>query len=187
PRLCRPGPSSRQLVRGPDLRRDLRHLRVGLVCLALPDEPRREQSVAFVSWHDVNVKVGDALADPCVGRDERAFGPKSLLNRDRRLPHGAEDGREEVVWQIVERVDVPYRHDEHVSRHERGAIEEGDHVLIAKDDLCGELALSDLAERACHSMVAACTDVTYGRYCTMRDQLSPSVLLAHTSPFAVPK
>src|SRR2546428_11612705 len=36
-------------------------------------------------------------------------------------------------------------------------------------------------------MVAACTDVTYGRYCAMRDQLSPSFLLAHRSPFAVPK
>src|SRR6266487_2616792 len=49
-------------VCGPDLRRDLRHLRIGLVFLALPDEPRREQSVAFVAWDDVNVEVRDALA-----------------------------------------------------------------------------------------------------------------------------
>ena len=38
-----------------------------------------------------------------------------------------------------------------------------------------------------YSIVAACTDVTYGRYCATRLQLSPSFLLAHTSPFAVPK
>jgi hypothetical protein len=70
---------------------------------------------------------------------------------------------------------------------ERRAIEKRDHVLIAIDDVRLELAFSDLAERAYHSIVAACTDVTYGRYCAMRDQLSPSFLLAHTSPFAVPK
>ena len=38
-----------------------------------------------------------------------------------------------------------------------------------------------------YSIVAACTDVTYGRYWAIRPQLSPSFLLAHTSPFAVPK
>ena len=38
-----------------------------------------------------------------------------------------------------------------------------------------------------YSIVAAWTDVTYGKYCAMRLQLSPSVLLAHTSPLAVPK
>src|SRR6266702_5852792 len=58
----RRGRSSRQLVRRADLRREVCHLRVVLVFLALPDEPRREESVAFVPRYHVNVKVRDALA-----------------------------------------------------------------------------------------------------------------------------
>src|SRR5260221_421334 len=125
-----PGPSSRQLVRDPDLRREVFHLRVVLIFLALPDEPSREQSVAFVSWDDVNVKVRHALADPSVRRDERALGAKRLLYCDRRSSDGGEDRREQVVGQIVERLDVPCRHDEHVSWQERSAIEERDHPLV---------------------------------------------------------
>ena len=91
-----PGPSSRQVVRGMDLRREVGHLRVVLVFLALPDEPRREQSVAFVPRDHVNVKVRDALAHARVRRDERAFSAKRLLHRDRGSSHGRKDRRELV-------------------------------------------------------------------------------------------
>jgi len=100
------------------------------------------------------MKVGDALAHARVRRDERTFGTKGLLHRDRGSSHRRKDGREEAVWQIVERFDVLYRHDKHVARQERRSIEEGDNVLVAKDDVRRELAISDLTEqtRRSHSL-----------------------------------
>ena len=38
-----------------------------------------------------------------------------------------------------------------------------------------------------YSIVAACTEVTYGRYRAAASHVLPSSRLAHTSPFAVPK
>src|SRR5438445_12113458 len=187
PRQSRPGPSSRQPKGGPDLRRGLRHHGIRLVLLALPDEPRGEESVAFVARHDVNVKVRHALADPGVRRDERSLCFERLLHGDRGSTHRAEDRRQQLVREVVESLDVRRRHHQHVAVQERSAVEERDHLVFTMDDLGRELAVSDLAERACHSIVAACTDVTYGKYCVMPVQLSPWVLLPHTSPLAVPK
>ena len=94
------------------------------------------------------MNVGDTLTYPRVGGDERAFRAKRLLHGDRRPTHGPEDGREEIVRQVVERLDVLPRHHENVPRKERRAIEERDDVVVAMDDVRPELAVSDLTEDA---------------------------------------
>ena len=117
----------------------------------------------------------------------RALGAERLLHGYGSAAHRAKDGQEQRVGEVVEGLDVRHRHHEHMAMRQRRAVEDRDYVVVAVDDLRRELAVSDLTERTCHSIVAACTDVTYGRYCATRLQLSPSFLLAHTSPFAVPK
>ena len=95
----------------------------------------------------MDVEVPDTLTDPRVGGDERALGTKRLLYGDRSSTHRSEDRRQQPVGQVIKRLDVRRWHHQHVTGQEWGAIEEGDNVLIAKDDVRRELAVSDLTEQ----------------------------------------
>ena len=100
--------------------------------------PRPEeaaQPVALGPRHDVDVEVGDALADDVVVGDERALGAQRHRHgRGQQL-----DALEERpdVGELGQRHDVLGRHDQHVAGEQRRAVEEGDGDVVAVDDSAG--------------------------------------------------
>src|SRR5439155_1271031 len=88
----------------------------------LPDEPRGEEPVALVPWHDVDVKVRNALADPGVRRDERSRGTEGLLHSDRSPADRAEDGHEQRIGEVIEGLDVRRGHHKHMTEHQGRAV-----------------------------------------------------------------
>src|SRR5215470_3305428 len=96
----------------------------------------------------MNVKYG--LAGVAVGVEDRpkAAGQPSLLGErggpSDQLAHDAIVARLDVV----QRCDMPLRHDEDMGRRLRIDVVEGEDAVVLVDDRSRHLALDDLAEKA---------------------------------------
>ena len=93
-----------------------------VVRLAWPEEPT--QPVAFASWNDMYMEVGNTLAHPGVRGDERTGGIQSFADSPRHLLHDGEQGPDEIRWCVLDRLVVKARDDQDMTGKQGPVIEE---------------------------------------------------------------
>jgi predicted RNase H-like nuclease len=124
----------------------LRHVGIVVVAKARPEEP--PQPIFSIAGHDVDVKMGHALAYPIVHRDERAGGAEATLDRPADALHLREERLEQAIGEIAQRLVVISGDDEGVAVEHRRSVEEGQRVFSARDDHHLDPPLDDVAEPA---------------------------------------
>ena len=116
------------------------------VVVAVTRPEKATEPVSPPTGDDVDVEVGDRLADGVVHGDEcplRSHGP----------PHCGCDaphpGEQRVgLLQIFQRVDVFGGNDEHVAGEQRSGVEEPEHPGFVENHRSGSISGDDLAEEA---------------------------------------
>ena len=91
------------------------------------------QTVALSAWHDVNMKMGDALADAVVGGDKRAFRLHGQLDGGREHFYILEKWRDERLRKILDRFKVIPGDNEAVAGKQGAMVQEGDGVRVLEN------------------------------------------------------
>ena len=100
--------------------------------VAVVRAPRPEeafQSVSFASRHDMDVEVGDALADAVIDRDECPFRSEGPFDGGLQLLNGLKQRADLSGRQVRQCGNVPGRYQQNMAGEERPAIEESDRIL----------------------------------------------------------
>ncbi len=111
--------------------------------------PRPEetfQAITFISRDDVDVQVGDALADAVIDGDEGSFGFEGALDGGFQFLHGLKQRAHLGGRQIRQGGDVCRRDQQNMAGEERTVIEERDGMVAAPDDLGWNFARSNVAK-----------------------------------------
>lgn len=90
------------------------------------------QPIFLAPGDNVDVKMGNALADTVVDCDEGAFGPKSLFDGTRQQLDVRKQRRDESGRKIGEGGDVFFRNEQAVSWKNRAMVQEGHGEFIFK-------------------------------------------------------
>jgi hypothetical protein len=125
---------------------DSLHLLGALVLLPRPEEA--SQTIALVPRHDVNVKVGNALAHAVIDSNKSAFGIERTLHRACEQLHGDKDRLQERFRQALECTDMVPRDDQAMPREQRAMVEESDASFALEDDGILAFSVDDVAKRA---------------------------------------
>ena len=96
----------------------------------------------------MHMKVGDALADHIVDRDERAITVESRRHARRHSLHTFEERTDEIDVEVAKSHNVTSRRDQHMSLENGRAIEERDHDVVAHHLTHGQRSIDRIAERA---------------------------------------
>ena len=94
----------------------------------------------MVRGHHVGVQVGHALAHPVVHGDERPLRRHPRFDGAGRQPSRRQEGREQVVGQVGQHLDVPPRDDQAVPGEQRAVVEEGHGVRVLATTWAGRSA-----------------------------------------------
>lgn len=108
------------------------HLLWTLVSLPGPEEAF--QSVFLATRDDVNVEVGNALADAVVDRHERPFGLHGPFHGLRQKPSVRKERRDQLRRQVTQGCIVSLWDQQAMAGKERAAVEEGERNLILEND-----------------------------------------------------
>ncbi len=100
------------------------------------------------AWDNMDVKVGDALADAVVDGYEGSFRGHPLLYSQREKAGISEEMTGEILREIPQGWQVRYRHQEGVAGEEGAMVEEGQRYTIGENDLGCRLSPDDCAEFA---------------------------------------
>ena len=103
------------------------------VLRARPEEPA--QSVALRARYDVQVQVGDRLADGVVHRHERALCSEPRDDRRGQSLGGRQEAVSELGGQVRQGHDVQPRDQQDVALEHRPAVEEGHELVVLEDDI----------------------------------------------------
>src|SRR5579875_3121911 len=124
----------------------------GVVTAARPQpEP---QAILPAARYDVQVQVGDGLADHVVDQDHRAIGCQAVLHRALKALRGAEELVHAPGGQIAQQPDVEFRDEQRVPVKQWPVVEECDQAVVLADHLRLHLPPYDGAERARRSALA---------------------------------
>ena len=85
---------------------------------------------------DVDVEMGDTLADPIVHGDEASFRRHSLFRRAGQKTDAAEERGDQFIGEVRQGCNVNPGHQEHVPRKERAVVEKRQRNVIGVNYLC---------------------------------------------------
>ena len=104
---------------------------------------------------DVDVEMGDALADPVIHGDETPLRGHSLFCCPGQKTDIGEKRGDQFVREFRQGCHVHPGHEEHVPWKERPVVEERQRDVIGVNYLCLAVSVDDLAEPACTSGIGA--------------------------------
>src|SRR3954463_3074117 len=151
----------RRLEKRADPTRHVLGLRVAGVLGPRPEEPA--QPVLAPPWDDVDVQMRDRLRDDVVDRVEDALRLHRLAHRDRDALRGDDQGSQQPVRRVPQRLDVLARNQQRVALEQRPVVEEGDEAVVRPHDMRRELAGGDAAEQAAHRACSAVSSMAKRR------------------------
>src|SRR6202167_1235335 len=118
------------------------------VVVGMPRAKPEPQAVFEVPGDDVQVQVGDRLADDVVDEDHRAVRAQAVFDRALEALSRAGELRYPVRGQVAEQADVQLGHEQRVASEERPVIEESDQPFGLKYGHRGRLTAEEGAEGA---------------------------------------
>jgi hypothetical protein len=123
-------------------------LQMSVVLVAGTRPEEAAESVAFGTGDDVDVKVGNALADLVVERDEGALGSQGRLEGEGEQSGVPEEGGGEFVREFGQTGDMAAGNEKDMAGEKRAVVEEGEGVGVFKNYSRGRVPGGDLAELA---------------------------------------
>src|SRR4051794_2108473 len=129
---------------GPDRGRRLAHVFLRVVLSPWPEEPA--QPVLAIARDEVNMQMGDALADDVVQCDEGSLGFHRRADRAREELGIGEQRLDQLIRQVPDRLVVLAGDEQRVTREERPVVEEGEARLVLEDHVRLLIARDDRAE-----------------------------------------
>jgi hypothetical protein len=98
--------------------------------------PRPEEAfeaITFAARHDMEMKMGDALAYVIVRADEGPFGAHGLLDRTGKHLHSREKWFVQRFRQIGDGLEMTFGNKQAVTRKERAMIQKSERVLVLEN------------------------------------------------------
>ena len=119
-------------------------LLLALVFASRPEET--PQAVFPAAWHDVDVQVGDALADAVVYRHENPVGPHAALNRPGKQPRTKEQRANQCRRKLLQSFVVLSGNQQAVAGKQRALIQKRQGMLILEDHMGRARTAQNFAE-----------------------------------------
>jgi hypothetical protein len=97
---------------------------------------------------EMEMQMGDRLADLVVDHDQRSIRTRCRLNRLSQSSGGSKDWLDQVRRQIRKSFMMVFRHEKGVAGEQRPYIEEGERPFFVENHVGGDFAGNDLTEEA---------------------------------------